>query len=399
MKVLVLNAGSSSLKYQLLNTADQSVLAKGVIEKIGVGNSIIGYTNGDFPKVSYEKPLANHEEALEVVFNSLVSGECAILSKFEDIDAIGHRVVHGGEIYSQPVIITEDVAEAIKQLCSLAPLHNPANLMGIKACQKIVPNTPQAAVFDTGFHQTMEPTSYMYPLPYECYTKHGIRRYGMHGTSYAYVAPKAAELLGKKSEDTNLIICHIGNGASIAAVKGGKCIDTSMGFTPLEGVMMGTRCGSIDPAVILFLMEKEGLTIEQASNIMNKESGLKGISGISSDMRDVHEAATKGHEKAQLAINMLAHSIRKIIGSYLVELNGKVDALVFTAGMGEFDDNLRALVTNNLTSLGIEIDQELNKQTKSQLKDISTTNATIRTLVVPTNEELMIALQTEKLIK
>ncbi|MGL4562476.1 MAG: acetate kinase [Brevinema sp.] len=399
MKVLVLNAGSSSLKYQLLNTADQSVLAKGVIEKIGVGNSIIGYTNGNFPKVSYEKPLANHEEALEVVFNSLVSGEYAILSKFEDIDAIGHRVVHGGEIYSHPVVITDDVTEAIKQLCSLAPLHNPANLMGIKACQKIVPNTPQVAVFDTGFHQTMEPTSYMYPLPYECYTKHSIRRYGMHGTSYAYVAPKAAELLSKKSEDTNLIICHIGNGASIAAVKGGKCIDTSMGFTPLEGVMMGTRCGSIDPAVILFLMEKEGLTIEQASNVMNKESGLKGISGISSDMRDVHEAATKGHEKAQLAINMLAHSIRKIIGSYLVELNGKVDALVFTAGMGEFDDNLRALVTNNLTALGIEIDQELNKQTKSQLKDISTTNATIRTLVVPTNEELMIALQTEKLIK
>ncbi|MGL4389120.1 MAG: acetate kinase [Brevinema sp.] len=399
MKVLVLNAGSSSLKYQLLNTTNQSILAKGVIEKIGLDSAIIGYSNGDFPKVAYEKPLKNHEEALAVVFDSLVLGDSAILSKFEDIDAIGHRVVHGGEIYSQPVLITVEVIKNIQDLCTLAPLHNPANLMGITACQKIVPNTPQVAVFDTAFHQTMDPVAYMYPLPYECYEKHSIRRYGMHGSSYAYVAPKAAELLGKKSEDTNLIICHIGNGASITAIKGGKCIDTSMGFTPLEGVMMGTRCGSIDPAVILFLMEKENLSIEQASNLMNKQSGLQGISGVSSDMRDVLAAAENNNERAKLAVKMLAHSIRKIIGSYLVELNGNIDALVFTAGMGEFDDGLRKSVTDNLNLLGIEIDQELNVKTKSQLKDISTKNAKIRTLVVPTNEELMIAMQTANLIK
>lgn len=399
MKVLVLNAGSSSLKYQLLNTVDQSVLAKGVIEKIGLENSIIGYTNGDFPKVSYEAPLANHQEALEVIFKSLVEGDSAILSSFEDIQAIGHRVVHGGEIYSEPVLITDEVVKNIEKLCDLAPLHNPANLMGIKACQQIVPNTRQVAVFDTAFHQTMDPVSYMYPLPYEYYTKYGVRRYGMHGSSYAYVAPKAAELLGKEINHTNLIVCHIGNGASVAAIKGGKCIDTSMGFTPLEGLMMGTRCGSIDPAVILYLMEKEGLSIEQASNIMNKESGLKGVSGVSSDMRDVHQASEQGNERAQLAVKMLAHSIKKMIGSYLAELGGEVDALVFTAGMGEFDTLLRALVTSNLSRLGIEIDQKVNDETRSKLVDISTPNAKIRTLVVPTNEELMIALATEKLVK
>lgn len=399
MKILVLNAGSSSLKYQLLNTQDQSIIAKGVIEKIGLDSSIIGYTNTGFEKVAFEQPLKNHEEALTVVFDSLVNGDCAVLSSLDEIHAIGHRVVHGGETYNAPVIINETVISEIEKLAELAPLHNPAHLMGIKACQKITPKTPQVAIFDTSFHQTMEPTSYLYGIPYTYYQKYKIRRYGFHGTSYSYVTPKAADLLGKKVEDTNLIICHIGNGASVAAVRGGKCVDTSMGFTPLEGLLMGTRCGSIDPAILPFIMEKENLTPQQMSDIMNKESGLKGISQISSDMRDVEKAAKEGNKQAQLAIDMMAHSIRKIIGSYIVELNGTVDAIVFTAGMGEFDTNLRNLVTKDLQKLGIEIDQNKNKACLSKYEDISTSQATIRTLVVPTNEELMIALETEKLVK
>lgn len=399
MKILVLNAGSSSLKYQLLNTEDQSILAKGVIEKIGLDSSIIGYSNTGFDKVSFEKPLKDHEEALTVVFDSLVSGDCAVLQSLDDISAIGHRVVHGGEIYSKPVIVNDNVIADIEKLSDLAPLHNPAHLMGIRACQKISPKTPQVVVFDTSFHQTMEPTAFLYGLPYTYYENYKIRRYGFHGTSYAYVAPKAAELLGKKNEDTNLIVCHIGNGASVAAIRGGKCVDTSMGFTPLEGLLMGTRCGSIDPAIIPYIMEKENLGPKQVADLMNKESGLKGISQISSDMRDVEEAANNGNKQAQLAIDMMAHSIRKTIGSYLVELNGNVDAIVFTAGMGEFDTNLRYLVTKDLQKLGIEIDIEKNKACRSKYEDISTTQATIRTLVVPTNEELMIALETENLIK
>ncbi len=399
MKVLVLNAGSSSLKYQFLNTDDQSVIAKGVIEKIGIGSSIIGYTNGTHDKVSFEKPLENHDEALQVVFDSLIKGNQAILSSLDEIHAIGHRVVHGGDIYQNSVVVDKTVLQNLEKLCELAPLHNPANIMGIKACQKIVPQTPQVVVFDTSFHQTMEPTAFMYPIPFKYYEQYKIRRYGFHGTSYAYVTPKACELLKKCVKDTNLIICHIGNGASVAAIRGGKCIDTSMGFTPLDGLMMGTRCGSIDPAIIPFLMEKENLTPSAMADILNKESGLKGISEVSSDMRDVENAAAVGNKNAQLAIEMLAHTIRKTIGSYMVELGGKVDAIVFTAGMGEFDTNLRALVTKDLTALGIEIDSNKNKACRSKLEDIATTDAKIRILVVPTNEELMIARETEQLIK
>jgi len=398
MKVLVLNAGSSSLKYQLLNTNNQLVIAKGVIEKIGLGISIVGYTNENFPKVELEIPLKDHEEALKEVFKSLIEGEYAVLSGFDEIGAIGHRVVHGGEIYNETVLIDEKVLEVIESLNELAPLHNPANIMGIRACQKIVPNIPQVAVFDTAFHQTMPPKSYIYPIPYEYYQKYNVRRYGFHGTSYAYVTPRATELLGKKSKDTNLIICHIGNGASMAAVKGGKCLDTSMGFTPLDGLMMGTRCGGIDPSIILYLMGKEKLSLDEASDLMNKRSGLQGISGVSSDMRDVEKAAVEDNERAILAIELLAHSIRKMLGSYLVELDGNVDAIVFTAGMGEYDSNLRALVTKDLQSLGIEIDEQKNKANKSKYEDISSTNAKIKILVVPTNEELMIALETEKII-
>lgn len=399
MKILVLNAGSSSLKYQLLDTANQSVMAKGVVEKIGLNDTFFGFTNGSHSKVEKNIHAANHDEALKEVFASLVEGPTAVIKDLNEIHAIGHRVVHGGEVYSQPTLITEEVLTELDKLSDIAPLHNPPNIMGIRACQKIVPQTPQVAVFDTAFHQTMEPVAYMYGLPYEYYEKYGIRRYGFHGTSYAYVTQEAAKFLNKPQNQVNLIVCHIGNGASMAAIRNGKSIDTSMGFTPLEGLMMGTRSGSLDPAAVLYIMEKEKLTPAQASDLLNKQSGLKGVSGVSSDMRDVEAAADQGNKQAKLAKDMMAHYIRRMLGAYLVELDGQVDAVVFTAGMGEFDTQLRAQVTAGLSSLGIEIDQTVNKETKSKLRDISTPSAKIRTLVVPTNEELMIALETREVVK
>lgn len=399
MKILVLNAGSSSLKYQLLDTANQSIMAKGVVEKIGLSDTFLSFTNGSHPKVEKNISAANHDEALKEVFASLVEGPTAVIKDLNEIHAIGHRVVHGGEVYSQPTLVTEEVLTELDKLSDIAPLHNPPNIMGIRACQKIVPQTPQVAVFDTAFHQTMEPVAYMYGLPYEYYEKYGIRRYGFHGTSYAYVTQEAAKFLNKPQDQVNLIVCHIGNGASMAAIKNGKSIDTSMGFTPLEGLMMGTRSGSLDPAAVLYIMEKEKLTPAQASDLLNKQSGLKGVSGVSSDMRDVEAAADQGNKQAKLAKDMMAHYIRRMLGAYLVELDGQVDAIVFTAGMGEFDTQLRAQVTAGLSSLGIEIDQAINKETKSKLRDISTPSAKIRTLVVPTNEELMIALETQEVVK
>ncbi|SFB80162.1 acetate kinase [Brevinema andersonii] len=399
MKILVLNAGSSSLKYQLLDTASQSIMAKGVVEKIGLNDTFLGFTNGSHPKVEKNIHAANHDEALKEVFASLVEGPTAVIKDLNEIHAIGHRVVHGGEVYSQPTLVTEAVLTELDKLSDIAPLHNPPNIMGIRACQKIVPQTPQVAVFDTAFHQTMEPVAYMYGLPYEYYEKYGIRRYGFHGTSYAYVTQEAAKFLNKSQDQVNLIVCHIGNGASMAAIKNGKSIDTSMGFTPLEGLMMGTRSGSLDPAAVLYIMEKEKLTPAQASDLLNKQSGLKGVSGVSSDMRDVEAAADQGNKQAKLAKDMMAHYIRRMLGAYLVELDAQVDAIVFTAGMGEFDVQLRAQVTAGLSSLGIEIDQAVNKESKSKLRDISTPSAKIRTLVVPTNEELMIALETQEVVK
>lgn len=399
MKILVLNAGSSSLKYQLLDTAHQSVIAKGVVEKIGLDDTFLGFTNGSHAKIEKKIQAASHDEALKEVFTSLVDGPTAVINDLNEIQAVGHRVVHGGEVYSQPTLITEEVLTELDKLSDIAPLHNPPNIMGIRACQKIVPQTPQVAVFDTAFHQTMEPVSYMYGLPYEYYEKYGIRRYGFHGTSYAYVTQEAAKFLNKPKNQVNLIVCHIGNGASMAAIRNGKSIDTSMGFTPLEGLMMGTRSGSLDPAAVLYIMEKEKLTPAQASDLLNKQSGLKGVSGVSSDMRDVEAAAGQGNKQAKLAKEMMAHYIRRMLGAYLVELDGQVDAVVFTAGMGEFDTELRAQVTAGLSSLGIEIDKTVNKETKSKLRDISTPSAKIRTLVVPTNEELMIALETREVVK
>ncbi|MGL5721441.1 MAG: acetate kinase [Brevinema sp.] len=399
MKVLILNAGSSSLKYQLMETADNSVIAKGVVEKIGLDDTFIGYENGSHPKIKKTFACKNHTDAIEMMFDSLLKGNEAVLKSIDEVEAIGHRVVHGGEKYSSSVRIDADVMKALKDLSDLAPLHNPANIMGIEACSKILPNAPQVAVFDTAFHQTMPPESYIYGLPYQYYEKYRVRRYGFHGTSYAYVAKKAAEFLGKKPEETNLIICHIGNGASVCAVQNGKSVDTSMGMTPLEGVLMGTRSGTIDPGVVLYIMEKENLTPAEASNLLNKQSGLLGVSGLTSDMRDIENAALENNQRAILARHLLSNGLRKLIGSYFTVLKGKVDAICFTAGMGEYDPLLRAETCEGLEFLGISIDKDLNKGVRGKLTNLSAKDAKIPALCVPTNEELMIALETERLVK
>lgn len=399
MKILVLNAGSSSLKYQLLETKDQSIIAKGTVEKIGLGDTFIGFSNTGHAKVERTFKGDNHEIALQEVFDSLTKGKEAVLKSLDEIQAIGHRVVHGGEKYAKSSLINADLISTVQTLSEIAPLHNPPNLMGIKACQKILPKVPQVAVFDTAFHQTMPEVAYMYGLPYDYYKKYGIRRYGFHGTSFAYVTQKTAEFLGKKPEDTNLIICHIGNGASIAAVKNGKSVDTTMGFTPLEGLIMGTRAGTFDTAALLYLMEKEKLSIADASDLVNKKSGLLGVSGVSSDMRDVEKAAAEGNHRAELAKEMLAYRIRKTIGAFSAVLEGKIDAVCFTAGMGEFDTGLRLDSCKGLEYLGISIDEAVNSETRSKLQEISKKGSKIKVLCVPTNEELMIALETEKLAK
>lgn len=399
MKILVLNAGSSSLKYQLLETKDQSIIAKGSVEKIGLGDTFIGFSNGVHPKVERNFKGDNHELALQEVFKSLTEGSAAVLKSLDEIDAVGHRVVHGGEKYAKSTLIDDKLIETVETLSEIAPLHNPPNLICIKACQKMLPKVNQVAVFDTAFHQTMPEVAYMYGFPYEYYQKYGIRRYGFHGTSYTYVTQKTAEFLGKKPENTSLIICHIGNGASIAAVKNGQSVDTTMGFTPLEGLMMGTRAGTFDTAALFYIMEKEKLSVAQASDIVNKKSGLLGISGISSDMRDVEKAAAEGNKRAKLAKEMMAYRIRKSIGAFSAVLEGKIDAVCFTAGMGEFDTSLRAMCCQGLEYLGIILDPAVNDTTFSKLRDLSKPEAKIKVLCVPTNEELMIALETEKLVK
>ena len=399
MKVLILNAGSSSLKYQLMETKDHSVLAKGVVEKIGLSDTFIGYENGSHPKIKKTFACSNHTDAIAMMFDTLLKGNEAVLKSMDEVEAIGHRVVHGGEKYSSSVRINADVMKVLKELSDLAPLHNPANIMGIEACTKILPNVSQVAVFDTAFHQTMPPESYIYGIPYEYYEKYRVRRYGFHGTSYDYVSKKAAEFLGKKPEETNLIICHIGNGASVCAVQNGKSIDTTMGLTPLEGVLMGTRSGTIDPGIIFYLMEKENLSATEMSTILNKKSGLLGVSGLSSDMRDIENAALENNKRAILARHLLSNGLKKTIASYFAVLKGKVDAVCFTAGMGEYDPLLRAETCEGLEFLGISVDKELNKGIRGKLTNLSTKDAKIPALCVPTNEELMIALETERLVK
>ena len=398
MKVLVLNCGSSSLKYQLIDMSNEEVLCIGLVERIGIEGSILKQEkDGVEGKLVIEQPMKNHQDAIKLVLDAVVHPEFGGVKEISEVEAVGHRVVHGGEKFASSVVITPEVKAALEECIDLAPLHNPANIMGIEACEAILPGVPMVAVFDTAFHQTMPESSFLYGLPYELYTKYGVRRYGFHGTSHKYVSQRAAAMLGKNVEDVKVITCHLGNGASIAAIDGGKCVDTSMGFTPLEGLIMGTRCGDIDAAILPFLMEKEGLDAKGLSNLMNKESGVYGMTGISSDFRDIEDAAAKGDKKAQTALEAYAKKVKKYIGSYAAEMNG-VDAVVFTAGVGENGIDMRAEIASNMEFLGMKLDTEANK-VRGKERVISTEDSKVKILLIPTNEELVIARDTVSLVK
>jgi len=398
MKVLVINAGSSSLKYQLLDTTSNEVLAKGLCERIGIDGRLTHIGSKSDEKYTFQTPMATHSEAIKSVIDILLDPEKGAISSMDEIDAVGHRVVHGGEQFSDSVIITEKVLKAIEECIQLAPLHNPPNLTGIRACQEVMgPNVPMVAVFDTAFHQTMPQAHYMYAIPYEYYEKYKIRRYGFHGTSHKYVSQQAAEMLGVPIENLKLITCHLGNGSSICAINGGKSFDTSMGFTPLDGLPMGTRAGNLDPAIIEFLAEHEKLSAAQVINILNKKSGMLGISGVSSDFRDLQSAMKEGNKRAGLAKEMFNLSVKKIIGSYIAEMGG-VDAIIFTAGVGENDKSVRWEVCEHMEYLGIKLDKDKNDKCQGRQMDISLDYARVRVLVIPTNEELMIARDTERLV-
>lgn len=397
MKILVINAGSSSLKYQLFNMkVDSEVLAKGLCERIGIEGSIIKHKVGIDNEIIVTKPIRNHTEAIKLVLDILVSKENGVIGSLDEIGAVGHRVVHGGERFNSSVIIDEDVKNAIEEYCELAPLHNPPNLVGINVCEKMMPNIPQVAVFDTAFHQTLQPKAYLYAIPYIYYEKYKIRKYGFHGTSHRYVANKAAQILNRSIEELKIITLHLGNGSSVAAVDKGISVDTSMGFTPLDGVVMGTRSGKIDPSALTYIMRKENMSIDEAEGILNKKSGILGISGISSDFRDIAIASDKGNERAILANDMFVHSVKGYIGLY-ASIMGGVDVLVFTAGVGENQGDIRQKIVNGQEFLGIKIDP-IKNNIKGIEADISADNARVKTLVIPTNEELMIANDTMKLI-
>ncbi len=395
MKILVINAGSSSLKYQLINMDEKVVMAKGLCERIGISGSRLKHTPDGKETVVIESPMPDHASAISMVVNALVDGNHGVISSMDEIGAVGHRVVHGGESFSESVVIDEKVKEGIRECIDLAPLHNPANLIGIEACEKIMPGVPQVAVFDTAFHQTMPPKAYLYGLPYNYYQKYKVRRYGFHGTSHKYVSARAAEMLGRDISELRIITCHLGNGSSVAAIDHGKVVDTSMGLTPLAGVIMGTRCGDIDPAIVTFLMEKEGLDPKGMDAIMNKQSGVYGISGVSSDFRDLETAANNGDARSRTALDMFFYTVKKFVGAYAAVMGG-ADAIVFTAGVGENNALCRATVTEGLEYMGVKIDPVLNEQRGAD-RDISAEGAAVRTLVIPTNEEMMIALDTQRL--
>ena len=397
MKVLVINCGSSSLKYQILDMTNETLLCKGLVEKIGIDGSVITHEKIGMDKFRLETPMANHEDAIAQVLAAIQDPEHGVVKDMSEIGAVGHRVVHGGEKYADAVLLTEKVMKDIEECCDIAPLHNPPNIAGINACKALMPNTPMVAVFDTAFHQTMPPESYLYAIPYEYYTKYHIRRYGFHGTSHKYVSRRAAEMLNVDLEDLKIITCHLGNGASVSAIKHGKCIDTSMGFTPLEGLVMGTRSGDIDPALVTYIREKENLPQGKANEILNKKSGVLGISGVSSDFRDIEAAVAEGNERAALALKVFAHKVRFYIGAYIAEMNG-CDAIVFTAGVGENDITMRELICHDLGNLGIKLDPLKNK-IRGKETIISADDAKIKCLLIPTNEELMIAKDTYEIVK
>ena len=397
MNVLVLNAGSSSLKYQLINVETHEVLAKGICERVGSAEAF--HKHGiDENEVVIDTPMPDHNAAMALVLEALTSGPTKAIDSLDDIDAVGHRVVQGGKYFDRSVLIDDDVVAKIDELAELAPLHNKAALMGIEACREQMPGKPMVAVFDTSFFQTIPPKAYMYPLPYELYEKHAIRKYGAHGTSHRYIAERAAAFMAEPLEDLKLITCHLGNGCSISAIDHGVAVDTSMGLTPLDGLMMGTRCGAIDPAIVPFIMEKENLTAAEVNDLMNKKSGLLGISGISNDLRSVRQASEEGDERAQLAYDMYSNSAKKYIGQYIAVMGG-VDAIVLTAGVGENCDKMRRMIFAGLQPLGIKIDLEKNRKGLRGEREISTDDSEVRIVIIPTDEEYMIARDTYQLVK
>ena len=398
MKILVLNCGSSSIKYQLFDmSADENVLAKGLLERIGQSIGIVNHTPMGKDKIKYETPIPNHTAGIEIIINLLLDKEVGVISSLSEIKAAGHRVAHGGEHFKNSVLINNDTLTEISNCIQLAPLHNPANLKGILAVEKLIPGLPQVAVFDTSFHQSMPDYAYIYGIPYEYYENFAIRRYGFHGTSHKFVAEKAANMIGKNINDLKIISCHLGNGASITAIDRGVSIDNSMGFTPVEGLIMGTRCGDLDVGALLFIMEKENLDTKQANDLVNKKSGVLGISGISSDMRDLENAAMQGNERAKLALDVYAYKVKKYIGSYIAAMNG-LDLLIFTGGIGENSMYIREQITSNMEYLGIKIDKNINDSTKGVDAIISTEDSKVCTIVATTNEELVIARDTMRIV-
>ncbi|MDC7300447.1 acetate kinase [Agathobacter ruminis] len=397
MNVLVVNCGSSSLKYQLINSDTESVLAKGLCERIGIDGRLV-YQKAGLDKEFTEAPMPTHKQAIQMVLDALVNEKTGAIKSLSEIDAVGHRLVHGGEKFSSSCVINDEVIKGVEECNDLAPLHNPANLIGVRACQELMPNVPMVGVFDTAFHQTMPATAYIYGLPYEYYEKYKVRRYGFHGTSHSFVSKRVAELVGKNYEDLKIIVCHLGNGASVSAVKNGKCVDTSMGLTPLEGLLMGTRSGDLDPSILEFICQKENLTVSEMLTVLNKKSGVEGISGVSSDFRDLTAAAESGNEKAALAIESFCYRVAKYVGAYAAAMNG-VDVIAFTAGIGENDDNVRSKIMGYLGYLGIGLNEEVNKKTHGDDAMISTADSKVQAWVVPTNEELAICRETVALVK
>lgn len=393
MIVLVLNCGSSSVKYSLYDMPEARILASGGIEKLGLPDSFIKFKTTDGKKIQIDRPLPEHTVAVEFILEILTKSEYAVLDSVDQIEAVGHRLVHGGEAINKSVLINDEVIEQVKRVSDLAPLHNPPSLKGIDAITKLLPKVQQVAVFDTAFHQTMPAYTYMYALPYEYYEKYGVRRYGFHGTSHRYVSARCAELMGKPIEELKLISCHMGNGSSICAIDGGKCVDTSMGFTPLVGLPMGTRCGDLDSGVIQFIMNKYGISIDEMLNILNKKSGVLGVSGVSSDFRDLDAAAAEGNDRAQLALDMFHYWVAKVAGSYVAAMNG-VDAIIFTAGVGENSKSSRAAIAEYFGYLGVKIDPVANSKRGEDIM-ISTPDSKVKVFVIPTNEELVIARDTK----
>ncbi len=395
MNVLVINCGSSSLKYQLINMKDESVLARGLVERIGIEGSVLKHEKCGQDKVVIEEVMKNHKDAINLVLKALVDKDHGAVKDLSEVDAVGHRVVHGGERFAKSVVITDEVIDAMKECIELAPLHNPPNIIGIEACKELLPDVTMVAVFDTAFHQTMPAESFIYALPYELYDEMGIRRYGFHGTSHKYVSERVAALTGKSLEGTKIVTCHLGNGASLTAIKDGKSFDTTMGMTPLEGLVMGTRCGDIDPAIVTYLINNKKMTAEQVDSLMNKKSGVLGISGVSSDFRDIEGAAEKGNERAKLALEKFNYTVKKYIGSYAAAMGG-LDVVVFTAGLGENSASNRFDICQGLEFLGIEIDAAKNN-TRGKEVEISKDGSKVKVFVIPTNEEVMIARDTKVL--